>query len=103
MRHRFRLALTIGALACAVGCGSSRDATDQQLTELRRDLAKVRAENAVLGERVDALELERGRMRGQSPTGSEQPTGDRPKLDVVRLEPEPPNPDDPNADTPRPM
>lgn len=92
------LPLTAAALAAlALGCGGGHDAVERQLAELRAELVRVRAENAVLTERVVSLELSRGaaggparspeaEARAASPSSDEEP--DRPELEVVRLVPE---------------
>ncbi|WP_437307459.1 hypothetical protein [Sorangium sp. So ce388] len=88
------MGLSLAALAA--GCGGGRDAIDQQLSELRAELVRVRAENAVLADRVGSLELSRGGPRGaaERPAAAEARAAspeepDRPDLEVVRLAPEP--------------
>ncbi|HTN88203.1 MAG TPA: hypothetical protein VL242_31200 [Sorangium sp.] len=87
------MGLSLAALAA--GCGGGRDAIDQQLSELRAELVRVRAENAVLADRVGSLELSRGGPRGaERPAATEARAAapeepDRPDLEVVRLAPEP--------------
>ncbi|XXX77746.1 hypothetical protein WMF30_03090 [Sorangium sp. So ce134] len=97
-----RIGLGIGSMglalaALAAGCGGGRDAVEQQLSELRAELVRVRAENAVLADRVGSLE----RSRVAAPRGAARPDAaaaegrapapeelDRPDLEVVRLAPE---------------
>lgn len=80
--------------ALATGCGGGSDAMNQQLSELRAQIVKVRADNAVLTDRLDSLELSRnGRSQGaQRPelvtAPPAPPASDRPALEVVRLAPE---------------
>ncbi|WP_437743818.1 hypothetical protein WMF39_01720 [Sorangium sp. So ce1504] len=94
-----RIGLGIGAMALAlaalnVGCGGGRDAVERQLSELRAELVRVRAENAVLADRVGSLERSQGGARsaarpdeaGARAAPPEEP--DRPDLEVVRLAPE---------------
>jgi len=66
------------------------------------ELVKLRADNAVLNERVDALELQKGSLKGYGTAGPSG-QGDKPPLDVVHMGPDSGGPDDPNADTPRPV
>ncbi|MGK4007787.1 hypothetical protein WMF31_34545 [Sorangium sp. So ce1036] len=91
------MGLSLAAAALAVGCGGGRDAVEQQLSELRAELVRVRAESAVLAERVGSLERSRGAApgaarppeagaRAASPSPDDEP--DRPDLEVVRLTPE---------------
>ncbi|WP_437297384.1 hypothetical protein [Sorangium sp. So ce426] len=94
-----RIGLGIGSTALAlaalnVGCGGGHDAVERQLSELRAELVRVRAENAVLADRVGSLERSRGGARGAARPDEagaravlpEEP--DRPDLEVVRLAPE---------------
>jgi hypothetical protein len=53
--------VVLAALAAATaGCGGEHDATEKQLSELRAEIARLRATQASLGERVDAIDIERG-------------------------------------------
>ncbi|WP_437279256.1 hypothetical protein WME90_01490 [Sorangium sp. So ce375] len=94
-----RIGLGIGAIGLAlaalnVGCGGGQDAVALQLSELRAELVRVRAENAVLADRVGSLERSRVSVRGAARPDEagaravppEEP--DRPDLEVVRLAPE---------------
>jgi tol-pal system protein YbgF len=89
-------AFTAGWIVCfgVAGCSGGHDAAEKELAEMRAALVKVRADQAVLSERIDAMEL--GRTSG---TKGAKPISDQPNLDVVRLGPDPS--EDPNADTPR--
>lgn len=106
MRTRLGIcSLGLSLAALAAGCGGGRDAiVGRQLAELRAELVRVRADNAVLAERVGSLELSRGRAdapRGRADAPRAGSTGaadarpaapdepDRPDLEVVRLAPEP--------------
>lgn len=85
--------------ALAAGCGGSSDATERQLGEMRADLVKMRADHAVLADRLEALErAERaGAPRAQAAAEPRRPSSsDRPDLEVVRLVPAP------DADPPPP-
>jgi hypothetical protein len=103
----FALAVLIAA-PWLVACGGARDATEKELAALHGELAKVRADQARTQERLDALEITRGALRGGEGASASTPTTkpidpDRPDLDVVRLAPEADANDDTDADTPRPM
>jgi hypothetical protein len=79
--------LAVAALAAA-GCGGGKDAIEREVAGLQAELAKVRADNAVLAGRLDALERA-GRPRGAgepAPASAPRPS-DRPDLEVVRLAP----------------
>ncbi|WP_437968250.1 hypothetical protein WMF04_02665 [Sorangium sp. So ce260] len=86
------MGLTLAALAA--GCGGGRDAVEQQLSELRAELVRVRADNAVLADRVGSLERSRVAPRAAArPDAAEARAAapeepDRPDLEVVRLGPE---------------
>ncbi len=91
-----------------VACGGARDATEKELSELRSDLTRLRADQSRTQERLDALEIARGGLRGAStasaaitdaPPAPRPIDPDRPDLAVVRLAPDA-DPDD-DADTPR--
>ncbi|WP_437677311.1 hypothetical protein [Sorangium sp. So ce131] len=80
--------------ALAAGCGGGRDGVERQLSELRAELVRVRADNAVLADRLGALERARGHARGAArplatePAAAPSEEPDRPDLEVVRLAPE---------------
>ena len=102
----FALAVVIAAPG-TVSCGGARDATEKELSELRSDLTKLRSDQSRTQERLDALEIARGSLRGGAAVSDVGPAPrpidpDRPDLAVVCLAPEA-DPDDPDADTPRPV
>ena len=109
----FALAVLIAAPAL-VSCAGARDATEKELSALRSDLTKLRADQARMQERLDALEITRGALRSGGEAIEPAPTtkpidADRPALDVVRLAP-PVDVDDPgdatdstDSSAPRPM
>jgi hypothetical protein len=112
-----RSILPVLLLALGAGCAGEHDATEKQISELRAEIARLRAGQASLGERLDAVDIERGAFaRGAmpSPPGAAGPSAiaavtapaasppsatsgarpratpddrDRPALDVVRLSP----------------
>ena len=89
------------AAALSVGCGGSRDGTEKQIADLRAELTRVRADTAAMSERLDNLEIAKGRLHtaGASAAGS---PADRPDLEVVRLTPEAPaGPEESDAEGPR--
>ena len=90
LRHSSPMFNRSGALllACLVaGCGGQSDQIDKQLAALRTDVMGVRAENAALAERVDALEIKAGGLKGYQAPATPKDT-DKPDLAVVRLAPE---------------
>ena len=107
--RRFVLALAVLIAAPGlVSCGGARDATEKELSELRSDLAKLRSDQSRTQERLDALEIARGGLRGGGAAATDGPSPpspsdpDRPDLAVVRLAPDADS-DDTDADTPRPV
>jgi hypothetical protein len=106
--------LALGLLALGAGCGGEHDAMEKQLAELRGEISRLRAGQAAIGERLDAIDIERGAFAkgaaaapplGEVPRGPataslaaprpvdpsagrpKTPSDDRPQLDVVRLSP----------------
>jgi hypothetical protein len=75
-------------LAAASGCGGGHDVAEKQLADMRAELARLRASQAAMTERLDALEIDKGSFR-KSAAPATPPTaeGDRPSLDVLRLSP----------------
>lgn len=108
---------TLALAICAGGCANSGDPTHKQLAAIQQELGRMRAENAILMARIEALESARTKQlpAENSPKNSPTPDDDRPKLDVLRLTPtaEPiPKSDKPNdletvvegdPDEPRPV
>lgn len=107
----FVLALT--ALAFLPGCGGeAHDATSKELSALTAEISKLRAEQAAIAERLEALEhgKDHAPAAAQAPAESAPKDAvvppappaartlddDRPSLDVVRLGP---SADDDDADT----
>jgi hypothetical protein len=85
--------LAIAALAA--GCGGNSDALERQIAGMRSELVKMRAEQAVLTDRLAAIERS-GRSPQPRAAGRPSPAGpDRPALEVVRLEPGAAPPDRP--------
>ena len=105
-RSKMRWALLILSvlLPGVAACAASGDAGQKRLDELTSELAKVRSQTAALGERLDALEIQRATPRtaneASSPTTAARsapqpahappPPPDRPTLDVVKLGPDAP-------------
>lgn len=112
-RARSLCALLVGSLVA--GCGSGRDATEKQLEELSAQVSRLKSEQSALSERLERAEIAlraRAAEPARSPVGDRGDRGapgvpgDRPALDVVRLEPgrgASVESDDPDADTPRPV
>jgi hypothetical protein len=80
-----------------VGCSNGREELTRELNQLQRELARVRASNSALQDRVEALEQRRERTAEAS---DEPDKDDRPALEVVRIEPDSakPSPEEPVSD-----
>ena len=96
-RSKMRWALLILSvlLPGVAACAASGDAGQKRLDELTSELAKVRSQTAALGERLDALEIQRATPRtaneASSPTTAARSAPQhRPTLDVVKLGPDAP-------------
>jgi hypothetical protein len=103
LRALLPLLLPLPLLVLGAGCGGQRDGTEKQLAELRAEVARLRAGQASLTERLDAIDIDRGTFAKGTPppappaqeAGSPKPPvtmgaradQDRPELDVVRLSP----------------
>ncbi|AUX39188.1 uncharacterized protein SOCE26_005700 [Sorangium cellulosum] len=83
-------AMGLSLAALAAGCGGGRDGVERQLSELRAEIVRVRADNAVLADRLGALERARVAARSSAPAPAAAPSEepDRPDLEVVRLAPD---------------
>jgi len=100
---RLLSALPLAALlALGAGCGAGHDATVKELAELRAEVTRLRAAQAALGERVDAMEIDRGSFGKAAPAAPPAAGGDRPDLTVVRLSPSD-GEGDADRDGPRPV
>ncbi|WP_437734629.1 hypothetical protein [Sorangium sp. So ce1335] len=97
MRTRLGIcSLGLSLAALSAGCGGGRGAiVDRELAELRAELVRIRADNAVLADRVGSLERSRGdrlgaaRAEAAGTRAAPPDEPDRPDLEVVRLAPEP--------------
>lgn len=105
MKRALRALVVI--LPALAACGGGTDATAKQLDDLRAEVAKVRSEHAAVSERLDALEMQRGGLKGYAPTSGATPgaapSGDRPELDVVKLGPDGEESDDTDDAATRPV
>jgi hypothetical protein len=110
-------------LAFGEGCGGGHDAAEKELGELRAEISRLRANQAALTERLDAVESSAGAANASGaagaakgapsalrPPGPPVPApvaardGDRPDLDVVKLAPPPSEGDgDVDNDPSRPL
>ncbi|MBK8253782.1 MAG: hypothetical protein IPK82_14095 [Polyangiaceae bacterium] len=99
----------VTALSLLAGCGGAAgDATSKELAALTAEISRLRADQAALGERLEALERSKARPLpatiSESPATSGAPTAaptldsDRPALDVVRLGPSADTSDDADSD-----
>jgi hypothetical protein len=77
-------ALLLGACSCA---GSS-DAMQKELSDIRSELVRLRAQTAILTDRLDSMETAARRVSA-APRAPVQEDPDRPALEVVHLAPEP--------------
>jgi hypothetical protein len=109
--------LALAAIPLLTGCaGEAHDATSKELSALTAEISKLRAEQASLADRLDALE--RTKSRAPEPERADAPRdsapaplavvearpldADRPALDVVHLGPSDVDEDnDTDADVPR--
>lgn len=82
--------------ALLAGCGGSADVTEKQLAEIRSELTRLRADSAAMSERLDNLEIAKGRL--STGPGAPGPSADRPDLEVVRLTPQAPGGAEDEAD-----
>ena len=94
---------TLAVALVSVGCAKAGDSTHKELTAIQQELGRMRAENAILMARIEALETIRTRQTTTeaTPTAAVKIDDDRPKLDVLRLAPTsaPSPPDKPHAAT----
>lgn len=84
-------------LAFSAGCGGERDAMTKQIDELRAEVSRLRASQAALSERLDAVDIQRGTFAREAPAAQQDAAPapaitrpadrDRPELDVVHLSP----------------
>jgi hypothetical protein len=83
------LVCTLAVAIVSVGCAKAGDSTHKELAAIQQELVRMRAENAILMARLEALETTRSRQTTSETTP--KPTvasdDDRPKLDVLRLAP----------------
>jgi hypothetical protein len=113
--HSLLRLASLAIAAAAIGCGGEHDATEKQLAELHGEIARLRATQASLAERLDAIDIERGAFaKGTSappPTATAMVTPpptvraadrDRPELDVVHLSPSEGD-GDADSQAPRPL
>ncbi len=92
------------ALGLLAGCGAQADATSRDLSALTAEISKLRADQAALAERLDAMERNRAPQPAPTtaaaadakPAETAPPVvatrsldSDRPSLDVVKLAPPP--------------
>jgi len=85
-----RIFVCLLALAIfAGGCANNGDSTSKQLAAIQQEMGRMRAENAILMARLEALESARNKQMPAESTskGSTTTDDDRPKLDVLRLTP----------------
>jgi hypothetical protein len=94
------VAVAFAAFAFAAGCGGEHDALEKQVSALRDEVVRLRASQAALGERMDAVDIDRGAFAKKggvagaatpppapAPLPASPRVADRPDLDVVKLSP----------------
>lgn len=115
------LVCTLAATVLSVGCAKDGDSTHKELAAIQQELVRMRAENAILAARIEALETTRARQAtSEAPAKAAAIDDDRPPLGVLRLVPTPeassttdkpragatndaPPADEPEEDEPRPI
>jgi outer membrane murein-binding lipoprotein Lpp len=71
-----------------VGCSSDRDRVEKQLAKLSEQVTELQAETDRMGERLDAVEASKPAPTDQRLASAAPETMSRPKLKVVRVDPE---------------
>ena len=74
-----------------LGCVSEQDSIEKQLSKLHDDVTRLQADTDRMSERVDAVELRASATRRDNDdrvASAEPTTVSRPKLKVVRVEPD---------------
>jgi outer membrane murein-binding lipoprotein Lpp len=80
--------LIFGALSL-IGCASAQDSIEKQIAKLHDDVTRLQAETDRMSERMEAMELRAASARREERVASaETTTISRPKLKVVRVEPD---------------
>ncbi|MBK9261821.1 MAG: hypothetical protein IPM54_18715 [Polyangiaceae bacterium] len=94
------LVCTLAVATASVGCAKDGSPTRKELSAIQQELVRMRAENAILMARVEALETTRTPKAApeSAPKAAVSADEDRPKLDVLRLTPTPET--SPQADKP---
>jgi hypothetical protein len=88
-------AVGLAVLAMGSGCATGGgDAVHKQLAELDAQVTKLRAESAILADRLEMLSRKKGDGPGAPASAEPRPSpspvsSDRPELEVVTLAPEP--------------
>jgi hypothetical protein len=87
---RWAPALLFAVAIPAVGCSSDRDTVEKQLAKLREQVTELQAETDRMGERLDVVEASKAAPApaDQRLASAAPETMSRPKLKVVRVDPE---------------
>jgi hypothetical protein len=85
---RWAAALLVALALPVVGCSSDRDTVEKQLAKLREQVTELQAETDRMGERLDAVEASKPAPTDQRTASVAPETMSRPKLKVVRVDPE---------------
>jgi outer membrane murein-binding lipoprotein Lpp len=87
-RPLLALGLIFGAISLT-GCASDQDSIEKQLSKLHDDVTRLQAETDRTSERVDAMEVRASAARrDERVAAAESTTVSRPKLKIVRVEPD---------------
>jgi len=77
------------AAACGLGaCGGGHDELAKRLAGVQADLVKLQSHSDRLEQRLEALEMRKESARPAQPVADSAMTQDRPRLMVVKLEPD---------------
>jgi hypothetical protein len=90
-RHFSARALALGfALVGLSACASEQDSIEKQLAKLHDDVTRLQAETDRMGERMDAMEVRTATPAppAERVASAEPSTVVRPKLKIVRVEPD---------------
>jgi hypothetical protein len=92
---------TLAVALVSVGCAKAGDSTHKELAAIQQELGRMRAVNAILTARIEALETTRTRQTTSeaAPKTAVNRDDDRPQLDVLRLAPT--SDSSPTTDKPR--
>ena len=83
------IALLIGlGLSSLAGCSATKDEISKELDHLKAEVTEIRAANAALKDRLDAMDRPSSTAKVSDSDDGDDVTGDRPQLEVVHLSPD---------------